>query len=292
MVLGISSVFPATWSRLDGCRLVENDENDGDSFVVEQAGRRYTVRLYFVDCVESNPSSRQTAQAAEFGIRENPDVRGEMLAAQATEFTRQKLDRSFVVHTRRDGGTAVRAYVETADGEDLGTLLVREGLALVRENDGMASSHPDGRSTAQVARDLRLEETAAHVARAGGWNNENPSTNEADPNTVFPVEDLDALIASAGKRVRVSGRVGEIKVLPDGRLTFVNFDGQSALTAFIRDDRLDEVLGHSPENRPQALAGQTIVLEGVVTLYRNHPQIEIESPGQIHIVQDPQEPWP
>jgi endonuclease YncB( thermonuclease family) len=58
------------WERLDGCTLVQNRWNDGDSFHVLHRGRQYLFRLYFVDAPEAEHSlpARVDAQAAYFGI--------------------------------------------------------------------------------------------------------------------------------------------------------------------------------------------------------------------------------
>jgi hypothetical protein len=37
------------WQTIRGCRLIEHDANDGDSFHVEADGEERLFRLYFVD---------------------------------------------------------------------------------------------------------------------------------------------------------------------------------------------------------------------------------------------------
>ena len=41
------------WETIRGCRLIENESNDGDSFHVEADGEEKIFRLYFVDTPES-----------------------------------------------------------------------------------------------------------------------------------------------------------------------------------------------------------------------------------------------
>ncbi len=41
------------WTKLQGCTLLANPSNDGDSFHVRHDGKEYIFRLYFVDAPET-----------------------------------------------------------------------------------------------------------------------------------------------------------------------------------------------------------------------------------------------
>ena len=119
-----------------------------------------------------NPLSRvrRRGQARYFGL--NGSERTALRAAYlASNFTRDKLREPFTIYTRwqavePDGDNpAVRAFVETAQGEDLSTLLVREGLAIIRHGDMAISDHPKGRSSRQISEDL-LEGPSSKRERA------------------------------------------------------------------------------------------------------------------------------
>lgn len=131
-----SSEFDNTWTKFERCRLLDNASNDGDSFHVKADGKEYIFRLYEVDTPESETdsqvASRIEEQKAYFGISE-ADVlaRGK----EAKEFSRGQLDRPFTVMTRfldamgRSDLPRNYAFIITADGEDLGQVLVANGLA-------------------------------------------------------------------------------------------------------------------------------------------------------------------
>ena len=45
--------FAGEWETIRGCRLIENESNDGDSFHVKADGEERIFRLYFVDTPEA-----------------------------------------------------------------------------------------------------------------------------------------------------------------------------------------------------------------------------------------------
>lgn len=122
------------WDRLSGCKLLPNESNDGDSFHVEHEGKEYIFRLYFVDTPESSRQveERVAAQAKDFGVSEE-----QVLATghAAAEFTEKALRGRFEVLTRFENALGAsrmgRSYavIKTPQKEDLGMLLVKNGLA-------------------------------------------------------------------------------------------------------------------------------------------------------------------
>ena len=44
----------ASYETLQGCRIISNPGNDGDSLRVRHQGKEHTFRLYFVDCPETS----------------------------------------------------------------------------------------------------------------------------------------------------------------------------------------------------------------------------------------------
>jgi endonuclease YncB( thermonuclease family) len=298
LALGALGAAPLRWDTLENCRFVQGRHSDGDSIEAEVNGRRYIFRLYFVDTLEKNPFSaeRRLAQARSFGIKgAEAEETALRLANAASIFTRSQLARPFAVTTRwekvdsRKGNPSLRAFVTTAEGNDLAGELVSRGLAIIRSGRRSTADHPSGPSADEILRDLRRRETEAHRAGRGAWASAalTPKAAPLKGKLLRPL-DRDDLIALAGQRVRVRGRVGRIGALADGRITFFNFEG-SARGDFVLIARADAVAALNrrfPQGVGQALVGREIVVKGTITLFREAPQIEIEDPAQIVFVGD------
>ena len=170
--------------RLEQVRLVPTDWADGDSFRVEAPdGEQHTVRLYGADCIEwhvtdETDARRLRAQRRYFGISSHggsPQASIKLatdhgaLAGQAiAELLREPFT---VLTTFADGrGDArykrVYAFVETADGKDLSTELVRRGLARAY---GVSRATADGSSRDDYREQLKDAELVAAQAGTGVW---------------------------------------------------------------------------------------------------------------------------
>lgn len=164
------------------CTLVEADWADGDSFPVKLPdGRQITARLYGVDCIEWHVNDetlahRLRAQRRYFGIADT-DAASSMKTArdfgkQAALRTRELLAKPFTVHTAfagaRGNGEKERAYafVTTAEGKDLATVLVDEGLARAF---GVTRQLPDGTSSNEYREALADLELTAAASKKGIW---------------------------------------------------------------------------------------------------------------------------
>lgn len=172
------------YDTIEGCRWIEDEGNDGDSFLVEHGGREIHLRLYFVDAPESylhdyyeSQQRRVADQAGDFG---GISLSGTVAAGQeAKAFTREQLaGKSFTVHTywepvfdseRRYG------FVELPGegGTYLGEELVRRGLARIHTK-GPGSKEdpvptPRGDSFHQHRDRLYQMEREAKRAKAGAW---------------------------------------------------------------------------------------------------------------------------
>jgi endonuclease YncB( thermonuclease family) len=280
------------WERLDRCEFYEGSHSDGDSIEVRRSGKHHIFRLYFVDCLEKNPASRarRATQAQYFGMNRASDA--PMRAAYlAKSFTRDRLREPFTIYTcwqpvdLSRGNPSIRAFVKTADGKDLSMLLVREGLAIIRHGRKAVCDHPDGQTRSEFASQLREAEEDAKKKGRGAWG-----LAKGDEG-VLPLKVLEAtqredLVSNAGRRVQVRGRVSRVGALGDGRLTFINFSakaGSEGFVGIVRKNFFPRFLERFPEGLAGALTGRHVLLEGVITLFRNNPQIELESPKQIRI---------
>ncbi len=160
------------WENLRNCRLMDNASNDGDSFHVKADGEERIFRLYFVDTPEAEDggrvAERVTEQAKEFGITEEESIE---MGKKAAAFTRSVLSRPFKVTTRGQnalGASQLKreyAFIETADGEDLGEMLVSRGLARSFGED----ASPPGKSASSVRSKYDRLEASARRQRIGVW---------------------------------------------------------------------------------------------------------------------------
>jgi len=203
------------WETLEGCRLIRNDSNDADSFHVRHDGKDYIFRLYFVDAPETSTMvpSRVREQATIFGIsQERVLVAGE----QATKFALGHLKRPFTVRTKWQdarGRSALPrnyAFIETADGRDLGELLAAAGHA---RSYGAAAA-PPGKQVERLRKEYdRLEQKAKRAglgawgdgkkksAPAGADNFDNDGDNESERNGTESADEA----ASGGLMAEVWG---------------------------------------------------------------------------------------
>ena len=160
------------WETIRNCRLIPNTSNDGDSFHVDANGQEHIFRLYFVDCPEAEFSGLVTErikqQAAEFGISEEATVE---IGKKAAAFTAAVLSRPFTVLTRGQdamGRSKLKreyAFVTTADGKDLGELLLEQGLARSHGE----SAAPSGKSAKSLWSKYDGIQARAKSAKAGAW---------------------------------------------------------------------------------------------------------------------------
>ncbi len=284
-----------SWEKLDGCEFFEGSHSDGDSVEVRRGGRHYVFRLYFVDCVEKNPAShaRRAAQVRYFGLKAS-ETTALRAAYLARNFTTNKLRNPFTIYTRwqavdpEGNNPAIRAFIVTADGKDLSALLVDEGLAIIRHGNTAVADHPDGRSSGQISSDLMKAEVEARARKRGAWGLARSSEDDNAEPELFEATDSGALISRAGTRVKVRGRVARIGALPDGRMTFINFGdrGRDGFVGIVRARFLPRFEERFPNGLKSALVGKLVLLEGVITLYRGVPQIELESPAQLRVERD------
>lgn len=167
---------------IPGCVLVPTEWADGDSFRVRfPDGSEHTVRIYGADCLEwhvadDSDARRLRAQRRYFGIAGG--VAAESIATArgfgeaAGLRTRELLAKPFTVVTSFADGRGdsryqrIYGFVTTADGEDLSSVLVREGLARAF---GVARAMPDGTSAQDYRKRLEDLELTAATARRGVW---------------------------------------------------------------------------------------------------------------------------
>lgn len=182
--LSLAQAQPKPLETIPGCTFVPTEWADGDSFQIKKPdGSLMTIRIYAADCMEwhitdDTDARRQRTQRRYFGITEAKRNATESIklakdfGKQAAEYTAHLLSRPFTVHTRMQkapgDGKHLRyyAFVETADGTDLASELVRSGLARAH---GASSDGPDERSRERYNEILSDIELQAATRRKGVW---------------------------------------------------------------------------------------------------------------------------
>lgn len=170
----------AELTKIENLRLVEGGYGDGDSFHVTDGATNYHFRLYLVDAPETEASDPSLArrvreQTRYFGLAGPADT--VRLGKIAAERTRALLAQPFTAYTAgtrglgRSAEPRVYAYIVTADGQDLGTTLVTEGLA---RSFGVGRAGPTGVSQDEQRARLSDLEFAAALARRGIWAESDP----------------------------------------------------------------------------------------------------------------------
>jgi competence ComEA-like helix-hairpin-helix protein len=177
---GILPSFAADLQMFSNAILINDPANDGDSFLVEANGKSFHVRLYFVDCPETLFASKSDAQR----VREQTRYFGLSDAArtihfgnEAKTFVDHVLVKPFTVHTAfasalgRSSKGRVYGFITTADGNDLASLLIKNGFA---RTHGIGRETPDGVSHAEMIERLRDFEISAMLKRVGIWSESDP----------------------------------------------------------------------------------------------------------------------
>ena len=177
---GILPSFSADLQMFSNGRLINDPANDGDSFLVEANGKSFHVRLYFVDCPETliaftGDAQRVREQTRYFGLSDAK--RAIHFGNEAKTFVDQVLVKPFTVHTAfasalgRSSKGRVYGFITTADGNDLASLLVKNGFA---RTYGIGRETPDGISRDEMIERLRDFEISAMLKRVGVWSESDP----------------------------------------------------------------------------------------------------------------------
>lgn len=201
------------FQRVEKCTLKADRWNDGDSFhvITGDENREIIARLYFVDTPEAETAygDRIDEQAAYFGISKEQTID---LGHEARDFTTKTLLRPFTVWTRwrsalgRSDLGRVYCMIATETGEDLGEILVANGLARIY---GTRTPLPDGRDSRQYLTQLAELETKAKAERKGGWRfvtATRPVVVQAKPATPATVQTSPTSPATPGAGAYVASR--------------------------------------------------------------------------------------
>ncbi|MDP3048064.1 MAG: helix-hairpin-helix domain-containing protein [Thermodesulfovibrionales bacterium] len=180
MFVGILPSFAADLQMFSNVQLVKNPANDGDSFLVKANGKSFHVRLYFVDCPETSISFKSDAQR----VREQTRYFGLISAErtihfgnEAKIFVERILAKPFTLYTDfasalgRSPKGRMYGFIITADGNDLASLLVKNGFA---RTHGVGRKTPAGTSRDEMFEILRDMEISAILKHIGIWSESDP----------------------------------------------------------------------------------------------------------------------
>lgn len=150
------------WQVLENVELIENHNNDGDSFRVRCQDKEFTVRIYFVDAPETSLDyrSRVQEQAEYFGISEEQAVE---VGGMASAYVLDKLkEEGFTITTRWQGVFSGyypdRTYgFVTVGGRDLGELLVENGLGRIHGQTVWGLTEPVRERLAELEEEAKAE---------------------------------------------------------------------------------------------------------------------------------------
>lgn len=167
------TVLSKEWQTFDNARLVKII--DGDSFYVNADNQKLHLRLYFVDCPEIQTNSRSDAmrireQTRYFGLDDTQTTM--QFGKLASEFTQKTLSKPFSVHTAfsnalgRSKQRRIYAMITTHSGEDLGSLLVENGLCRPK---GVGKKTYKGVSRKTIFATLGNLKDAAMLKKIGIW---------------------------------------------------------------------------------------------------------------------------
>ncbi|MCB1062065.1 MAG: hypothetical protein KDN20_03965 [Verrucomicrobiae bacterium] len=165
------------YDRLEGCRIVDHRNNDGDSFWVQHGDRKFELRIYYVDTAEKYLSDRYedqrrrvAEQARDFGgISVDQTVE---LGMAAKLYSMRLLEgKTFTVFTKWErvyNGERYYGWVELpgTDGEYLNERLVEKGVGRIHTK---GEPSPDGASYRDFKAHLEKLEREAKAADRGAW---------------------------------------------------------------------------------------------------------------------------
>ncbi|MEM7516956.1 MAG: thermonuclease family protein [Planctomycetota bacterium] len=170
------------YDKFAGATLIDDKDNDGDSFYVDLDGKKIQLRLYFVDAPEKYLSDRYAKQQRRVAeqARELGDVSPEQIVEvgkAAKLFVERELKgRAFTVYTYWEqvyDGDRYYGFVELADGDYLGNRLVENGLARIHTKGPGSKQNPvptpDGAAFFDHRDKLRKLEREARNADRGAW---------------------------------------------------------------------------------------------------------------------------
>jgi competence protein ComEA len=222
--------------------LVASNYNDGDSFHVSYKGKEHIIRLYFVDCPETDATypARVAEQVAHHGVTSEQAL---AVGRHAKKYSAALLSKPFTVVTCNQDARGnsqlprIFGFITTSSGDDLGELLVGNGLA---RSYGAAEA-PPGKQVAQLrARYDQLEEQARRK-KLGVYGSDPLREIETTKNVSGKVEPESRLLPRATPAASASPSVSALPT-PSVSAPPLNPESQVAASGPERAARLTPVV--------------------------------------------------
>jgi DNA/RNA endonuclease YhcR with UshA esterase domain len=116
-----------------------------------------------------------------------------------------------------------------------------------------------------------------------------PASKPTTSTAAISVGDKDALDAAKDKQATVEGTISRVSWSKSGSVMFINFDGadETKFTAvvFKKDkEKFDKAFGGDATT---GLPGAKVQVTGKIETYRDKPEIKLDKPTQIKVIQPP-----
>lgn len=219
---------PDGWKRLDGCRLVEGKDHDGDSFHVTSGGESYRIRIYFADCPETDLRDNRYAEQMEWFGAGKDDVLE--YGGKAKEFTERALKKPFTVFTKGQNAMGAGAtpricgMAYTSEGENLSEMLVAAGLA--RASGFKCADFPDRDGWRRFAERMGELEKKAKKDRLGIYRKGRAESPVLAKKGFPPAPAANPAPSDVAGEKSVSG-AGETRVRDAGKAALININTAS-----------------------------------------------------------------
>lgn len=236
LLMTIAVSAGADWTVLKNCKLVENQFNDGDSFVIQSAvpyrgELQNRFRLYFVDTAETDANSdfkrERLKEQADYWGSDRPDFALQM-GLRAEQSVKKWMRGGFIVYTQGAYAPSLGApryyAMVRIQNRWLDDMLVEKGLARIYGSD---TELPEGISADSHLKHLHNLERAARAEGINGWRYAVKAEPAPVEETVFKRHDAvlvcDAWIYSThdGSKVAALLKGTQVSVMaPDGDTRF------------------------------------------------------------------------
>ncbi|MEN8663184.1 MAG: helix-hairpin-helix domain-containing protein [Lentimonas sp.] len=267
------------WQVLDNCRLVQSDDNDGDSFLVQHGSETDVFRLYYVDTAETSATymDRVRDQARYFSITTEEVLTSGELAAKLSKLF---LQGTFTIYTKWEDarGSGKKRYYALVknEGHYLSMELVNNGLARIY---GMPTRQawPSGFTPRTYLSRLKNTERQAQRTSTGIWavggnSKQMAGLDELRENIESGLESTTTQIA-VPKSSRGSSKLGMLNVntASQAELETLPGIGPAYATAIIQDRPIESV--ESLVNIPGISANKLAVFRALIIVAEPPPPL-------------------
>jgi len=190
---------------------------------------------------------------------------------------------------RVDSEGVAEGRITTARGLDFGEKLISEGVAVVRVPGDEANLSEEELAYLHRLRGLQREATfkgrgrwVRGIAAEAFVREQVPEKRHLPTENVLAATNAEGILGQLNRRTTIRGTVSRIGATSSGHITFINFRDvpREGFVAIVRENELPR-FHQEIEGFPESLIGKTVELTGVVSQFRDTPQMELQVPEQI-----------